>query len=409
MPSSNGRITDLRAEDFFDHEYMRMLTIVSLLFLASMIIASCTALVTGVPETVSKTATSPSTLAESPTQTKEPTIQAASPTPTIDDGIFAPLVISSRYNLETGAELENQMLFTMQLDGTIEKQLTELGLDYFDPRWSPDCRTIVFWIYVGYHEGKYDERIGMINLNRNILDEISTSFERNSNPSWSPDGRRIVFDANDGQSWQIYVYDLDTDEISQLTFEGENLDPDWSPIDDQIVFSSSRDEVDVWSIYVMNADGSEQQEIVPASWGSEPGNWDNPFMNGPRTPTWSPDGELILFRVDEEIHELGIFEDSVRKMFITEIGDFNPQRLISGDREIVNRSDPFFYYWSEYDPVWSPDGQQIIFVRAKELTKDDQLCTVNLVNGEWSCLEDGSAAGFRGMDWCHSDQETTTD
>jgi hypothetical protein len=159
MPSSNGRITDLRAEDFFDHEYMRMLTIVSLLFLASMIIASCTALVTGVPETVSKTATSPSTLAESPTQTKEPTIQAASPTPTIDDGIFAPLVISSRYNLETGAELENQMLFTMQLDGIIENQLTEPGLDYFSPKWSPACRYIVFWMETWYQDDTFGWQI----------------------------------------------------------------------------------------------------------------------------------------------------------------------------------------------------------------------------------------------------------
>jgi len=383
----------------------RMPAIAILLFLSGMILTNCTGAATIITDAVDKTATLPSTLAETPTQTKEPTVQAASPTPTVDDGIYAPLVISSQFNIETGEELENRMLFTMQLDGTFEKQLTESDLRYYYPRWSPDCRMITYYVDIGYKEHIYDTRIGFIDLDTNTLAEISTPFERNRHPSWSPDGRRIVFEANDEQSWQIYVYDLDTEEISQLTFDGENQDPDWSPTGDQIVFSSSRDEVDVWSIYVMNADGNEQREIVPASWGSEPGDWDNPFMNRPRTARWSPNGEQILFRVDEEIHVLGVFEGSIRKIYITEIGEFNPQRLIAGDRRIVDRSDPEFYYWSEFDPAWSPDGQQILFVRARQLSKDDQFCSVDLANGEWNCQAEGSAAGFSGMDWCRSDQE----
>jgi Tol biopolymer transport system component len=292
----------------------------------------------------------------------------------------------------------------LQLDGTIEKQLTESDLRYYSPRWSPDCNTIVFWVDVGFKEDIYDYRIGTIDLHTNTITEISTPFERNRYPSWSPDGRRIVFDANDGQSWQIYVYDLDTDEISQLTFEGENQYPDWSPTDDQIAFVSSRNAVDVWSVWLMNADGSEQRDVFPASRGSEFGDWDNPSINWPLDPTFSPDGEFIVFSVEEEVHERTAF-----KLYIMELEELNPQRLIPGDRRIVDSNDPDFYYWSEFYPAWSPDGQQILFVRARQLSKDNQFCRVNLVNGEWSCQAEGSAASYWGMDWCHSDQETTTD
>jgi Tol biopolymer transport system component len=382
----------------------RMLTIASLLFLVSMIIASCTVSVTSVPETVGKTATLPSTMAIMPTQTKEPTVQVARSTATVSDLRHAPLVISSDYDLNAGEELEDQLLFTMQLDGTIENQLTDPGLNYFSPKWSPACRSIIFWMEAWYQDDTFAWLIGMIDFDARTITEISTPFELNSYPNWSSNGRRIVFEANDGQGWQIYIFDLDTGEISQLTFEGENRYPDWSPADDQIAFVSSRDMVDVWSVWLMNTDGSEQREILPASRGSEYGDWDNPGINWPLDPTYSPDGEFIIFSVEEEVLERTVF-----KLYIMDVNELKPQRLIPGDRRIVDSSNPDYYYLSEFYPAWSPDGQQILFVRSRQLSKDNQLCSVNLANGEWSCQAEGSAAGFWGMDWCHSYQEAPQD
>ena len=384
--------------------------IVTLLFLSGIILTNCTGSITSVTETIGKTATLPSTLVITPTQTKEPTVQTASPTPTVDDSTYAPLVISSQFNIETGEELENRMLFTMQLDGTIDKQLTESDLRYYYPRWSPDCRKITFFVDVGYKENIYDTRIGFIDLDTNTLTEISTPFERNRYPSWSPDSRRIVFEANDGQSWQIYVVDLDTDDISQLTFEGDNQYPDWSPTGDQITFVSSRETVDVWSVWLMNVDGSEQREIFPAIRRSELGDWDNPSLNWALDPTFSPNGKFIVFSVEEAVPVLELNERTVFKLYIVELDGLNSHRLIPGDRRITNRNDPDYYYSSEFDAAWSPDGQQILFTRTRQLSKDDQLCIVNLANGEWSCQAEGSAAGFWGMDWCHnSDQDAIKD
>jgi hypothetical protein len=48
------------------------------------------------------------------------------------------------------------------------------------------------------------------------------------NPSWSPDGRHIVFSSNRIGSIQIYSIDYDGSHLRRLTSKGENKLPNWS-------------------------------------------------------------------------------------------------------------------------------------------------------------------------------------
>lgn len=83
-----------------------------------------------------------------------------------------------------------------------------------------------------------------------------TSNRREDGPSWSPDGKRIVFAAGaDHRPRDIYVVAADGSGERRLTRRREPVwHPRWSPDGKRIVFFEFP--FPQATIYVMNADGS---------------------------------------------------------------------------------------------------------------------------------------------------------
>jgi TolB protein len=104
-------------------------------------------------------------------------------------------------------------------------------------------------------------------------------------PSWSPDGTRIVYakDVTGRRALQIVLREMATGVERQLTeSSGSNFHPAWSPDGGSIVFTSTRERTG--DIYVMRADGSDERLLTFNDSGAEN-----------RHPAWSSDGAFIVF------------------------------------------------------------------------------------------------------------------
>ena len=103
--------------------------------------------------------------------------------------------------------------------------------------WSPDSRQLA---YVAFAKGR--NRLIISNTSGNIQEEIDLpGVSGFSNPAWSPDGKTIVVTALvQGQS-DLYAYDLNTKKIIRLTNDlFADLQPSYSPDGKYIVFSTDR-------------------------------------------------------------------------------------------------------------------------------------------------------------------------
>lgn len=147
-------------------------------------------------------------------------------------------------------------------------------------------------------------------------------------PSWSPDGRRIVFQTKSGPG--LTVVNADGSGQQRLTI---GTHPAWSPDGQRIAFgrAANKQQSD-WDIFVMNADGSEQRRLVRH--GTD--------------PRWSPDGRTIAFVRRATL-------DGFNYDIYAVDGEGGPARGLARSAAYEN------------DPAWSPDGRRIAFVRGNDI------------------------------------------
>lgn len=139
------------------------------------------------------------------------------------------------------------------------------------------------------------------------------------NPSWSPDGRRLVFESRRTGTANLWIIDADGRNLRQLTptARGEDTHPAWSPDGRTIVFDSDRD--GRWTLRTIHPDGTDDRRLL------DPGT--DTTGEFARHPNWSPDGRRIVFdrRRDGGDTEVWVVDaDGSNQRQITDTRDWKP-------------------------------------------------------------------------------------
>jgi len=201
-----------------------------------------------------------------------------------------------------------------------------------DLSFSPDGRWLAFvgekneqdYLFLYDLKRKKLKKIDLLTLGK----EVITSLETISQPSFSPDGKNIVFVGMKGGINDLYLYELKKKKLVQLNADSnDDRAPLFSPAESAgkwIVFSQEKNKQ--YDLCLLNL---ETKEIHPLT--NLPGD---EIM-----PSFSPDGKKVIFVADPE----GIYD-----LYLIDLETKEIEQLTKITGGI-------------FTPQFSPDGKEILF------------------------------------------------
>jgi hypothetical protein len=143
------------------------------------------------------------------------------------------------------------------LNGGLERVVDMPGIDQqLSPAWHPDGRRVAFQ---GNQAGRFD--VFVLDLDSGEIDNVTDDDVYDGSPTFSPDGRSLIVTSVVGEGYgKLFRIDLDNPrQRFQMTFgESNEKDAVYSPTGRRLYFTSDRDGVD--NIYGLDfADGSLHQ------------------------------------------------------------------------------------------------------------------------------------------------------
>ncbi len=188
----------------------------------------------------------------------------------------------------------------------------------------------------------------------NLLDDAGIY----GTPRLAPDGRRLAVSVQRGNNWDVWVYDIERDVSTRLTFEsGYDADPVWSPDGRYVAFVSDRDDGH-FATYRTRSDGSGEAERL-----IEPGK-----LEFPAPVSWSPDGTRLLLITPGP-------NGSDDLWFLPADGKGEPEPYLTS---------PF----GEVDGSFSPDGRWIAY-RSNETGNSEIYVRSTEGSGKWQISDGG--------------------
>src|SRR3989344_4825962 len=220
-------------------------------------------------------------------------------------------------------------------DGTgLQRLTTNPGQD-LEPTWSPDGKELLFTS----HRTGGTAVWRMDSDGSNQRDITSNIVERARQADWCSNGKIVVAYRHKGDS-EAGIGIIDPNGISFTSIYSEPRTvripgwPKWSPSCSEVAFE--RYVNGNWEIYTMNSDGTNQRNIP------------NNLIVNDQQATWSPDGTKMVF-ISDRANPGGITNGLLDiDLYIMNNDGTNITRLT-------------YDIGPEADPDWSNDGEKIIF------------------------------------------------
>jgi Tol biopolymer transport system component len=233
---------------------------------------------------------------------------------------------------------ENNTEFVIaESDGSHPSVVAKATWSIYCPRIAPGGKKMVF---ISAYEGR--EHVYTIDGDGSNLKRLTGGARYEGPAAWSPDGTKLVYTREYSISNDIYVMDGDGNDQKNLTEMLQRRGPSsyklsefpWSPDGQNIVFSSNRD--GRLNMYVLDKDGRNLRQITKDADRQNYG------------AVWAPNGNTIAYVSTGDLpSQTDIYTLDLDSAGLTPINITNNPHHNS-------------------NPVWSPDGTQILFVSNRD-------------------------------------------
>jgi Tol biopolymer transport system component len=246
-------------------------------------------------------------------------------------------------NTEIGGALHNALL-VMNADGSSRSVIfRDPEKNAAAPVWSPRGDRIAFALggFRPFRPAGEPAHLALIRPDGKDLQMLTSGSRNDGFPSWSPDGRRIVYRSAERLGAEkivkgLRILEVETRKVQVLT-DGEHDDnfPAWSPDGGRIAFTSDRP--GPFNLYTIRPDGTGLRRLTDS-------------RGRDAHCCWSPDGKWIFFSSDRGGHRDEVLLSGVAGQ---SAGDIYAMRADGSDvRRLTNDQ------WEEATPSPVPQGRR---------------------------------------------------